>query len=318
MERATFYYVVFLAWSLFSLTKPAILSLDFSLLFTSSFVMMTVFCLQPLSFASGLHSVLRSARPPTIAWFKTTRLRAEKLWAVYVLVLEKQGCRPKIYIGSGTDKVLGVARRLRHYDKRMLHGTGDLMPKWVEAALKAGYTITHKGLLVWTPLPPAALRQALHSMMLLLEAVFTYFFWAMVSKKGYGMPKISLWPVDSFTYDGACGHFSINEGFSYDPALTNFTAEQINQMDLARKKAKNRMYIANKGPGVHAANSKATRDAALDAQRYKCDPCVLTFPNDAKLKAHLGSKRHADKIAGKGRTTNGRGGGQRAIEARRF
>lgn len=325
MYKETLFYLMFLSWTLLSFTNPAVISNDFFLLFTSAAAVRAVWALAAFSFAPGLLSVLRSPVPPTIAWFKTLpSIVGQLLWAVYALVLEKEGCRPRVYIGSGTDSKIGVARRFTAYDRRCLKGqTGrgdNQIPIGVEKALKEGYTITHMGLLIWIPLPPPAYQQALRGLFLDLEALCTFHFWAMRSKVlAWGMPiHIMLWPRESFTYDGCYGHFSLNEGFSYDPSLTNFTSQEINAMALARKKAKNKMYIANKGVGVHAARCKATREKALDAQRYKCDTCVLTFPNNAKLKAHIASSSHIDKVNSKGRRTNGRGGGQRAIEARKF
>lgn len=43
-------------------------------------------------------------------YFKSLPTYCKKLWAVYVIVLEKRRCRPKIYIGSGTEKASGVLR----------------------------------------------------------------------------------------------------------------------------------------------------------------------------------------------------------------
>jgi len=55
-----------------------------------------------LTFADGLFETLRSANPPTIAWLKSLPTELEKRCAVYLLVLEKAGSRPRVYIGSST------------------------------------------------------------------------------------------------------------------------------------------------------------------------------------------------------------------------
>jgi hypothetical protein len=52
-----------------------------------------------LVFAPGLFEVLKDAMPPTVEYFKTLPTVLEetpKRWAVYLLVLEKTNCRPRI------------------------------------------------------------------------------------------------------------------------------------------------------------------------------------------------------------------------------
>jgi hypothetical protein len=72
-------------------------------------------------------------------------------WGVYAVVLEKAGCRPILYIGSGTNSSFGVGARFQHYDE------GGHLPQYVSKALFDGFEITHKGLLCWIPMPiPAA------------------------------------------------------------------------------------------------------------------------------------------------------------------
>jgi hypothetical protein len=63
------------------------------------------------------------------------------------------------------------------------------------------------------------------------------------------------WPRESFTYDGCCTHFSINEQIV--GRTENMPADEINRIDAERKIAKQRLYIANTGPGVYAANTRA-------------------------------------------------------------
>ena len=48
------------------------------------------------------------------------------------------------------------------------------------------------------------------------------------------------------------------------------SADEINRIDDERKVVKQCLYIANKGPGVHAANTKAYSEKSLEEQRYKC------------------------------------------------
>ena len=66
-----------------------------------------------VSFAPGLLDAVQATTLPTIGFFKNLPTDFKGLWAVYVLVLEKAGCRPMIYIGSGTERDRGVALRLQ-------------------------------------------------------------------------------------------------------------------------------------------------------------------------------------------------------------
>jgi hypothetical protein len=50
----------------------------------------------------------------------------------------------------------------------------------------------------------------------------------------------------------------------------NMSADEINRIDDERKVVKQCLYIANKGPGVHAANTKAYSEKSREEQRYKC------------------------------------------------
>jgi hypothetical protein len=98
-----------------------------------------------LTCAPGLFEILQSSTPPTISFFKALPSEFTKRWGIYLLTLEKSGCRPKIYIGSGTRRQ-GVRERLNQYAHR-----GKYTPRYVAKALDDGYVITHKGLLCWLP-----------------------------------------------------------------------------------------------------------------------------------------------------------------------
>jgi hypothetical protein len=134
-----------------------------------------------LVFAPGLLEVLQSSTPPTVAFFKSLPTDPYKVWGVYLLVLEKQNSRTKIYIGSGTNAESGVSSRLRHYDIKAY----DVLPLYVNEALEEGYTIVHKGLLCSAPLPPAGVVPTTRLLFLALEAAFTFAFWL-------SAPRLSL------------------------------------------------------------------------------------------------------------------------------
>lgn len=287
-----------LAWFILSQTHVTQKSFDFSLVFPNEQAILILALLCPFQFAAGLLLVLRSPVPPTIAWFKSIPLITGKLWAVYLLVLEKAGHRSKIYVGSGRDFEKGYLRRMQQYDARIQGGSADTIPSYVEEALIDGYQITHKATLAWAPIPLASEKSALTAFLLLLETVFCLSFLAMLSSvKDYHLPAYR-WRLEDYTYAGCCTHFSINEGFVYDKPEEHLTREEINQAALERKQAKSRQYIANKGEGVHSANTKAYGDKALEEQTHECKPCGLTFRSNAKKLEHEGRSIHKRKVAG--------------------
>lgn len=122
------------------------------------------------------------------------------------------------------------------------------------------------------------------------------------SDKDYYMPKCR-WPLKSYTYGGLCSHFSINEGYKYDPPEELFTRDEINKAALESKQAKSDLYKPAK-----AANTKAYGDRVLEEQKFECKPCGLTFRSNAKKLLHQSTNIHKRKVAGivtvpKGRPT---------------
>lgn len=252
----------------------------------------------PLQFAPGLLKVFQSPTAPTIDYFKTLPLHVEKQWAVYLLVLEKPQERPKIYVGSGTSSASGVKSRMSAYDRRTSTGQYvNKIPATVDTAMRHGYTITHKCVLAWTALPLPSDRYELRSLFLLLETIFALGFWSMTSRrKDYFMPALCPWDRDTITYDGCCTHFSINEQIFGE--IEDALPEEINRIAAERKAAQSRMYIANKGPGVHKANTKKYGEKAFEEQRFKCTVCEIAFRNNARLQMHLKTRLHTGKAAG--------------------
>jgi hypothetical protein len=140
-------------------------------------------------------------------------------------VLKKQGCRPKIYVGSGTYSERGVLGRFEAYDSE------TLLPRYVKRALDDGYRIVHKGLLYWAPIPVAGKRFAVRALFLAIEATFSIVLWAMVSHTAdYGMPHLCPWNIETLDYDGCCSHSALTEGVRDD--FESATAEQIAAKEL--------------------------------------------------------------------------------------
>lgn len=104
--------VLLLVWNCLCVTPERQKHPIYVRVFPSNEVLQSVSSACSLAFAPGLFEVLQASEPPSIAYFKNLPTYCKKLWAVYLLVLEKSGYRPKIYIGSGTDSKSGAPTRL--------------------------------------------------------------------------------------------------------------------------------------------------------------------------------------------------------------
>ena len=118
----------------------------------------------------SLLNTIRAPKPPTIEFFKSLPLVPGKLWVVYVLVLEKPGMQPAIYVGKSTHSK-GYSHRMSQYDKHRN------LPRFVEMFFEKGYTITHRATLAWAAIPSDPLdRVRLTGLILLLETLFALLF----------------------------------------------------------------------------------------------------------------------------------------------
>jgi hypothetical protein len=188
----------------------------FARFFTSQADLEEVASTASIAFAPGLFEVLQAATPPTVEFFKTLPTDTTALrWGIYVIVFEKTGCRPIIYIGSGTNTYGGVRSRLKQYDD------GFLLPRYVAKALDDGFDIVHKGLLCWIPKPTASNVPVQRLLFFALEATFTYMFWTLRARnRHYGMGHICLWDRKTLEYDECCSHCALNEGILGEFDLT--------------------------------------------------------------------------------------------------
>lgn len=311
------FYMSWYSWALLSQTPKPLKNLTLDHEFPTRDSMQAIFNSAGFEWAPGLLECIRSDTPPDLDFFRSLPSHA-KTWAIYILVLEKDDHRCRVYTSSGTDPNLGVGRRTKTYDRRMKNEKSkDGIPYYVEDSLKEGFKITSKGLLGWTDIPQPSEVWSLRCLCLVIEATFSMCFWTMKSRdKGYSMPALCPWDRSAFSYDGLCTHFSINE--SIPGTHTHGTPEEINALAEERRVNKQAFYIANKGPGVHAANTKAYGEKALEEQRYHCDVCDLTFRSNAKLLEHQERQIHKDKAAGLVKKPQGRGGTQLAITKKKF
>jgi hypothetical protein len=274
-----------------------------------------------LVFAPGLLDAVQGSTPPTIRYFKTlpTIIKGTpNCWAVYLLVLEKASCRPRIYIGSGTSATEGVKTRLADYRR------GTSLPSYVKESIGEGYSIEHIGLLCWIDLPSPGLVLKIRLLFLALEATFAYMFWPMrtVNKANdYGMDRICLWDRSTLEYDGLCSHCCLNEAITGNYEFSEKELEELNAEKMMKRKADEAEYqveyramrIANDPEHIIGAATERMREyragdpekfreqenerrkATVENKEYYCELCKVALDSKYALEKHNGSVKHLKK-----------------------
>jgi hypothetical protein len=291
--------IILLTWNCLSTTPPNqksmyfpvisrfytnVISPIFAQIIGSQIVLEGLLSAVSLVFAPGLFEIFNSATPPTVAYFKSlpTDTKTTKRWAVYLILLEKLGCQPQIYIGIGTSASQGVSQRLSSYSN------STLLPQYVRKALDDGYIIVHKGFLCWIPIPSPALQPSLRVLFVALEATFAYIFWAMRTiTRDYGIPHMCPWTRATLEYDGLCSHSALIETV---PGDHNLTAEALEAQAAE---------IKERFPEKRKEYSKRHRDKTIANQTYYCAVCDLAFSTGPDLAQHNKSKTHIAKSRGR-------------------
>jgi hypothetical protein len=260
--------------------------------------------LSEISFAAGLLGILLSPLPPTIDWFKSLPTQTKGLWGVYLILLEKVGCRPRIYIGFSVN-VAGMNTRFTSYTN------GHALPQWVQHAIDNDFTITHKGVLCWTTIPLPSNRFPMRLLLLIIETVFSLVLRAMKSQtKTYGMPSLPSWPIGTVDYDGCCGHVAISE-------LVRGEADGLNLAQIAAKEAEmaarrkeqsiaggQRHYARVKAGEFEGwyerkrATNKKSHAKVKASRKWSCKPCGKFFFSQYALNDHKSRSTHLNKVNG--------------------
>ena len=297
-------YILWLCWGLLTLCHQPLKNPVHDVLFPTVEVMEKL--LSSICFPIGLLEVLLSPLPPTINWIKSLPTQSRDLWGVYIILLEKPKCRPRIYIGSGTGVTKhGLEYRFKDYNYRAR------MPIYVRKAVDEGYMITHKGVLCWTTISPATGRFPMRSLMMLLESTFSLSLWVMHSRtKTYGMPSLLSWALDSVEYDGCCSHVAISEKVQgEDEGLTTAQiAAKEAEMDIRRKeqdKLTRQKYYAKRNAADFEgwrrrknAQLKKSNDKMRDSKKFACAPCGMAFASQFALNTHKSRDIHIAKVTG--------------------
>ncbi len=176
--------------------------------------------------------------PPPISSSHSAPPVVDKLWAIYAIVLEKPGRPPKLYVGSGTNAQYGVRARMADY-------TRGNFPWHIGSCIKAGYTITHRGMFCWAALPTAVQVPTARLRFLALEAAITFLFHAADET-----PLDALWTVhipwkrETVSWLPLCSHTALLER---PQGFFDMTDEQLEAYNTARvKRTKEKMAVASK------------------------------------------------------------------------
>lgn len=272
-------------------------------------VLEDIFGLLGPSFAPGLFELLNAAAPATISWFRSLPPVpvSRQIWGVYAFVMEKQGDRPRLYVGSRTAETAGVrSRMLQHLD-----GISQV-PARVARAKTEGFVLTHIGLLAWCDTPPAANIPRARAVILAMEAALTGVLGAIIpSSAGFSLPvDFCPWSRDQLLWVGLCTHNCLLETLHGD---LNLSAAQLEEMAAVRRerartyhneyyhetladdpeyKRRRAQYNKKQLPGTIARQA-----AAKVVKQHYCPPCDVNARDASELDRHLGTPRHAQTVA---------------------
>lgn len=219
-------------------------------------------------------------------------------------------------MGSGTSAKSGIYARFQNYDR------GIYLPRHVEAALNDGYSISHRGLLCWAPLPSAGLVPSARVRFVAVEAVFTFIFFAGVETKLDAIWTVFLpWKRESVDWLPLCSHTALMERPQGDPGMTE---EQLEAYNAERKRrVKEQMAVVNKRyeekerandleaysarkrreklAWTHKNKAKVSsigagvRARAIASRAHECKTCGITLQSVTALAKHLATKAHQEQ-----------------------
>lgn len=190
--------MVSVTWA--SINTSSYINPQFRVVLPSQAILSRILGAACLDFCPRFFEVLKSETPPSSSWFESLPSTIPlHVWGVYVLVLRRNGHKPLLYIGSGTATKRGVRARLAKYD------SGVLIPRCVRKALKVGFTIIHKALLLSSPIPSAENIPIFRTTFVAVEAALTCILGAFHKRnKSYGFGDLCPWSQDLFEWNGLC------------------------------------------------------------------------------------------------------------------
>lgn len=112
-----------------------------------------------------------------------------------------------MYTGSGTNAELGGMSRIDSYKP-----DSTSLPRFVKQAFADEYTLSHRGVLAWMPIPKTALVPRVRGRILALEATFTVLLHncrPAITNMYYS--HLLIWQRDQVKYGPLCSHLSFRE-----------------------------------------------------------------------------------------------------------
>ena len=270
----------------------------------------------PLAFAPNMFEVLKSTTPPSIEFLTSLPTPPGKWWGVYVVVLVKHDCRPKVYIGSGTDSLQGVSGRTSRYKRP----GASALPFHVQRAYAKSFQLRHVGLLCRMPIPSVVLTVPARVRIVALEAIFTAMLYAQPETIFESSWTTSMpWDRNDVEWDPLCSHSPLFDGVQGD---LNLTPEQLEANSVARKQRMathsktavererardlegflqrhrtSSRRAKEKNPARVLERAQQTRTRLKASRKYFCAICNHSDPTPSLLKLHLATKGHASKAA---------------------
>ncbi|TVY78123.1 eIF-2-alpha kinase activator gcn1, partial [Lachnellula suecica] len=279
-------FVLLKTWQCLEDTPAAQKNVYYAKLFPSLAVLEEIASSVSLTFAPGLFDILQASTPPTIAVLKTLTTETMRCWAIYIIILEKPYCTPKIYIGSATEAIRGLKNRFTQYDSRLM------LPRHVDDAIKDGYKIVHKAPLCWIDIPAASLVPIIRVLFLALEATFAYMLWAMRTvSRDFGMSHMCLWDRTTLEYEGLCSHCCLIEKIIGDFELSS---EQLEAADAERKKIRD-AKAAEVSLNWHHKQMETNYDAYAEKNRQRQADLRERSPERIRDRGRAQTQRYYDE-----------------------
>ncbi|KAJ4383002.1 Alpha subunit of the F1 sector of mitochondrial F1F0 ATP synthase [Didymella sp. IMI 355093] len=288
-------------WDAIQLDAPAwFLHPIFKAVFSSRDVFDDICSSCSLSFSPQLPHILSSSSPPSLAEVKSLPACDSKglsaLWAIYIHTFEKDGRKPRLYIGSATCEATGAGPRLAIYGKP----DAATLPRFVKRAYQQGFEKTHTSLLCWSKTPTPEHVPRTRQRYLGLEGVFQMLFFAAIPNIMDPLWSSSVpWSRDAVEWDPLCSHISLNEcargDFDVAPdVLKRIAAERAARVHTRRLESKRRSTAKNKV--AIAAQHKKSVATTRASRKYECKVCDKVFGKPGLLKKHEGKDIHKRNV----------------------
>ena len=233
----------------------------------------------PLTLAPCLLDVLRSSDPPSDFFLSLPAPPlVDKVWAIYILLLEKLGCPSQLYLGSGTNAGYGVqariipAARLRFV---ALEATlAYIFHAGFETRLDAIWTVHlpwKRETVTWLPL---------YSHTALTERPVGY----------HTMTEDELGEYNAKRQERVKEQMAVSckryrgKTRAYD--LKGYLARTL----------KTRLEWQLRNPARVLEIATGVRDRAMASKKHHCDICNRSLQSKTALDKHLDTKQHAEQV----------------------